>query len=271
MLVLLASAASAQTLQYRAPDGTAYYSQPDTGVVARAQAALDRNPAMMDTLIALGLAQSGIRAYREAIQTFSRGLRDQPDNPILYRWRGHRYISVREFDRAVADLVNGIGRDPENYGILYQLGVAHYVRGEFDSAASAFARAKTHPPNITERLGSYDWLWSSLMRAGRRAEAEASIADLTPADLAANATIAYAQRLRLYRGWIRPDSMLGPSDTSDIQVATLSYGIGNWYLLRGDTARAREYFRRSVASGGWPAFGFIASEVELRRLGAGTR
>ena len=60
--------------------------------------------------------------------------------------------------------------------------------------------------------------------------------------------------------------MITAADTADIQVATLSYGIGNWYLVTGDTARAREWFRRAVASGGWPAFGFIASEVELARL-----
>ena len=58
--------------------------------------------------------------------------------------------------------------------------------------------------------------------------------------------------------------MFTPADTSDIQVATLSYGIGNWYLLQGDTAKARSWFERSVTSGGWPAFGFIMSEVELR-------
>jgi hypothetical protein len=51
-----------------------------------------------------------------------------------------------------------------------------------------------------------------------------------------------------------------------VAVATLSYGVGNWYLARGDTARARTWFERSVGSGGWPAFGFILSEVELRRL-----
>ena len=50
------------------------------------------------------------------------------------------------------------------------------------------------------------------------------------------------------------------------QQTTLAYGIGNWHLVRGDTARAREWFERSVRSGGWPAFGFIVSEAELRRL-----
>ena len=30
--------------------------------------------------------------------------------------------------------------------------------------------------------------------------------------------------------------------------------------------KARAWFERSVNSGGWPAFGFIVSEIELRRL-----
>ena len=77
---------------------------------------------------------------------------------------------------------------------------------------------------------------------------------------------AYAQRLRLYRGQTGPGEVLTPADTTDVAVATLSYGIGNWHLVRGDTARAREWFERSVKSGGWPAFGFIISEIELRRL-----
>ena len=79
-------------------------------------------------------------------------------------------------------------------------------------------------------------------------------------------TNAYARRLKLYRGEIGPDSVITPADTADVQVATLSYGVGNWYLVKGDTTRAREWFERSVRSGGWPGFGFIISEVELGRL-----
>ena len=79
-------------------------------------------------------------------------------------------------------------------------------------------------------------------------------------------TAAYGKRLKLYRGEIGPDALFAPSDTGDVDVATLAYGLGNWYLLKGDTARARAQFERSVKSGGWPAFGFIASEAELARL-----
>jgi tetratricopeptide (TPR) repeat protein len=204
-----------------------------------------------------------VRQYREAIETFTRGLAIAPSNAMLYRWRGHRYLSTRQFDKAMADLTRGKGIDSTNYGIWYHLGIVRYAKGDFAGAADAFAHAQPRAPEPGELAGSTDWLWMSLSRAGRGAEAQAML-NRHPDSLAT--TVAYAQRLRLYRGEIGPDAVITTADTSDIQVATLSYGLGNWYLLRGDTTRAREYFRRSVASGGWPGFGFIISEIELKRL-----
>jgi Flp pilus assembly protein TadD len=231
--------------------------------VARAQQALAADPRNVDRIIDLGLAQSGARQYREAIQTFTRGLAIAPNNAVLYRWRGHRYLSVRELDRATNDLTHGASLDSTIYGIWYHLGIVRYVRGDFTGAAAAFARAQSRAPDAGELAGSTDWLWMSLSRAGRKAEAQAMLdrhSDSLPV------TNAYARRLELYRGQIGPDQVLTPADTEDIQVATLSYGLGNWYLVRGDTANARTWFERSVRSGGWPAFGFIVSEAELRRL-----
>jgi hypothetical protein len=129
-------------------------------------------------------------------------------------------------------------------------------------AATSFARAQPIAPDAGELAGSTDWLWMSLSRAGRGAEAKAML-DRRPEKPVANA---YARRLQLYRGEIGPDAVITPADTDDVQMATLAYGVGNWYLLRGDKAQARKWFERSVQSGGWPAFGFIASEAELKRL-----
>ena len=79
-------------------------------------------------------------------------------------------------------------------------------------------------------------------------------------------TNAYTRRLQLYRGEIGPEALVTAADTDEVQVATLAYGLGNWYLVRGDKAQASTWFERSIQSGGWPAFGFIASEAELLRL-----
>jgi len=260
---LAKSSPAGTTVQYRSPAGVEYRSQLDTGAIAQAESALAAEPHNVDRLIQLGVAQSGARQFREAIETFTRGLAIAPGNPMLYRWRGHRYLSVRELDRAMTDLTRGFQLDSTNYGVLYHLGIVRFARGDFAGAADAFARAQPRAPDAGELAGATDWRWMSLMRAGKSAEARAML-DRRPDSLpVANA---YARRLKLYRGEIGPDSVFTPADTGDVQVATLSYGIGNWYLVRGDTTRARQWFDRSIRSGGWPAFGFIISEIELRRL-----
>jgi Flp pilus assembly protein TadD len=263
LIAILPAAARTQSVQYTSPAGITYRSQADTGPIARAQRAVDADPRNVQKLITLGIAQSGARQMQEAVRTFTRALAIEPENPILYRWRGHRYLSVRNFDRAMADFTRGYGMDSTVYGILYHLGVLRFVRGDFNAAADAFRRAQPLAPDAGELAGSTDWRWMSLMRAGRASEAAAMLArrpDSLPT------TVAYARRLKLYRGEIGPDQLLTPSDTGDVELATLAYGLGNWYLVRGDTTRARAAFQRSVASGGWPAFGFIAAEEELKRL-----
>jgi tetratricopeptide (TPR) repeat protein len=255
--------ASGQSLQYRSPAGVEYRAQTDTGAIARAQAALAADPRNVERFIQLGVAQSGVWQFREAIETFTRGLAIAPNEPLLYRWRGHRYLSLREFDKAMSDLTRGAALDSTIYGIWYHLGIVRFAKGDFAGAANAFARAQPRAPDAAELAGSTDWLWMSLMRAGRRNEARAML-DRHPDSLPVSN--AYSRRLKLYRKEIGPDDVFTPADTADVQVATLSYGIGNWYLTQGDTAKARSWFERSIKSRGWPGFGFIVSEVELRRL-----
>jgi tetratricopeptide (TPR) repeat protein len=260
---LSAPPALAQSVQYRSPAGVEYRSQPDTGPIARAQAALTADPRNIDKFIALGVAQSGARQFREAIETFTRALAVAPNHPMLLRWRGHRYLSTRQLDLALDDLTRGNRIDTTNYGIWYHLGIVRFARGEFAAAADCFTHAQPKAPDAGELAGSTDWLWMSLMRASREADARAMLARHPDSLPVANA---YTQRLKLYRGLIGPDQVFTPADTADVQEATLSFGIGNWYLVRGDTANARSWFERSVKSGGWPGFGFIVSEIELRRL-----
>lgn len=263
LAALVGGAAAAQTVQYRSPAGVTYSSLRDTGGVAAAEAALAADPGSVELILALGLAQAGRQQYREAIATFTRGIALAPDNAMLYRWRGHRYLSVRELDSARADLEHGLRLDSLCYGCLYHLGIVRYVTGDFDGAAAAFARALPIAPNPGERAGSIDWSWMSLSRAARAAEARAMVMDHADSLPDGNA---YTRRLALYRGEIDPERIVTPADTAGTDLATLSYGIGNWYLVRGDDARAREWFGRAVRSGGWPAFGFIAAEAELQRM-----
>jgi len=264
-VLILPPALVGQTLQYRSPSGTEYLGSPDTGPIAQAQAALAADPHNVQLIIALGIAQSGARQYREAIATFTRGLAIAPTDAMLYRWRGHRYLSVREFVLAEADLTRGFQLDSTNYGVLFHLGIVRYAQGNFNGAAELFARAQPRAPDGGELAGSTDWLWMSLARGGRATEAAAMLAR-RPDSIPAPPGYAYAQRIKLYRGELTPATLFSPADTADVQVATLNYGLGSWYMVQGDTARARAAFERAVRSTGWPGFGFIVAEAELRRL-----
>jgi tetratricopeptide (TPR) repeat protein len=265
VIALAAPLTQAQTVEYRSRGGVEFRSQPDTGSVARAEKELGADPRNVDKIIALGLAQSGIRQYHHAIQTFTRGMKIAPNNALLYRWRGHRYISIGAFDKALVDLTRGNTLDSANYDIYYHLGVAHFERGEFSKAAEAFANAQRRAPNANEVAGATDWLWMSLSRAKRTADAQKALAPVTDTLKITTAT-AYWQRLKVYRGVITPDQAIAPTDTAAVQVATISFGVGNWYLVHGDTANARTWFKRAVASQGWPGFAFFAAETDLRRL-----
>src|SRR5439155_13814105 len=171
--IAAAAPAGGQSIQYRSAAGVEYRSQRDTGAIARAETALAADPRNVDRIIQLGIAQSGVRQYREAIETFTRGLKIAPNNALLYRWRGHRYLSTRQFDRAIDDLTRGARLDSTIYGIWYHLGIVRFARRDFAAAVDAFTRALPIAPDSGERSGSTDWLWMSLARAGRTADAKA--------------------------------------------------------------------------------------------------
>ncbi|MBI4168902.1 MAG: GWxTD domain-containing protein, partial [Acidobacteria bacterium] len=72
--------------------------------LASARAAFDRDPGDAEAIIWLGRRTAYLGRFREAVAIFSRGIQAHPDDPRLYRHRGHRYVTLRRFDLAIADL-----------------------------------------------------------------------------------------------------------------------------------------------------------------------
>lgn len=245
--------------QYISPAGVTYRSLPDTGAVLRAAVAFRTAPSVENAVI-LGAAQSAIRQYREAIQTYSTAIARFPQSAELRRWRGHRYLTLRDFTRAAIDLETAIEMDSALYGAWYHLGVVRFANGQFEEAARVFRAALPLSPDAGERAAAVDWLWMALSRAGRAEEAR-RLLEARPDSITANN--AYARRLSLYRGEIGPDAVLGTADTSEVLRTTLAFGVGHWHYLRGDAGSAAMWYRQAIEAGGWPGFASIISEAEL--------
>jgi tetratricopeptide (TPR) repeat protein len=256
--------------------------------LAEARAAYERTPSNVDSIVWLGRRLAYVGRMREAIEVYSRGIALHPDNPWLYRHRGHRYISVRELDRAITDLeraarlvegkpdqVEPDGQpNPRNQpigtlhsNIDYHLALAYYLKGDFERALPVYRREIREARNDDRRVSTAHWLYMALRRLHRDAEAaEVLVPIRRQMDVIENDT--YHRLLLLYKGDLPVDSVLtaGPSGEMSVTDATAAYGVGNWHLYNGRRAEAEAIFRRIIAGGQWGAFGYIAAEKELSRV-----
>jgi tetratricopeptide (TPR) repeat protein len=251
-----------------------------------ARKAYDRTPEDADSIIWLGRRLAYLGRYREAIAVYSDGIALYPDEPRLYRHRGHRYISVRSFDRAIADLTKAtrlVMRRPDEiepdgqpnakgipistlkFNIWYHLGLAHYLKGDFPRAESAYRQALLVSRNPDLLVATINWLYVTLRRQGRVAEA-ASLLGLVDADVEVIENDAYRRLLLMYNGAISADSLRREISEGDrITDAAVAYGVGAWYLYNDRADDAERIFRRILEGSQWAAFGFIAAEAELAR------
>jgi tetratricopeptide (TPR) repeat protein len=248
------------------------------------------DPGDVDGIIWLGRRTAYLGRFREAIEIYTRGLQRHADDARLYRHRGHRSITIRQFDRALADferaaaLVAGRPDEIEPDGlpnarniptstlqsnVWYHLGLAHYLRGDFERALGAYRKCMDVSKNPDMLVATSHWLYMTLRRLGRASEA-ADVLEPIRADLDVIENGAYHRLLLMYKGEIPVDSLLPTVSGAALDDVTTAYGVGNWYLYNGDAARAEEIFRRIVATGNWAAFGAIAAEAELART-AGSR
>jgi tetratricopeptide (TPR) repeat protein len=244
------------------PLGSRFFARPDEkGAVAEAEKRLAAAPDDVQAIIALGRAQVGVLRLRDAVNTYSRGIKLAPQDAMMYRWRGHRYISLRQFDRASADLERAAQLDGKQFDIWYHLGLSYYLRGKFADAARAYEKAYQVSDKDDSRIASSDWLYMSLRRQGKQAEAKRVLDRITP-DMKVVEDKMYFGRLLFYKG-LKKEEEIFHAGLDDREKATVGYGVGNWYLYNGNQARAKETFEKVLTSKEWAAFGFIAAEKEL--------
>ncbi|MEJ7813411.1 MAG: hypothetical protein WKG32_23590, partial [Gemmatimonadaceae bacterium] len=223
---------------------------------------------------------------------FTQGIAKYPDDARFLRHRGHRYLTVRSFERATVDLeraVRLIGGRPDQVepdglpnarntptstlhsNSWYHLGLARYLRGDFERALLAWRACLSVSKNADMQVATTHWLYMTLRRLGRTADADAALVPIRrDMDVIENGS--YLRLLLMYKGELAPDSLLAAPTGTDraAEDPAIGYGVGNWHLYSGRREEALRVFRRVLAGGdNWPAFGYIAAEADVRRLEAG--
>jgi tetratricopeptide (TPR) repeat protein len=254
--------------------------------LAQAEKDLAAKPNDADAIIWLGRRYGYLWRYRDAIAMFSKGVALHPSDARIYRHRGHRYITVRQFDRAIADFDKAVSlikgkpdeiepdgapnpagkpRSTLHFNVWYHLALAHYLEGDYDKALAAWNECMKVSTNDDSITATSDWLWMTLMRLGRKADA-AKVLERITAKMNILENGSYHRRLLMYKGLEKPETLLDTASADALTIATQGYGVGNWYFVNGDRTRAREIFERVVAGPQWSAFGYIAAEADLQRM-----
>jgi len=255
--------------------------------LAEARADLEANPGDPARIVWVGRRLGYLWRFREAIDVYTKGIAAHPDYAPLYRHRGHRYITLRQFDRAIADLERAAklieGRPDEiepdgapnarnipltstAFNVWYHLGLARYLTNDLDGALKAYQETMKHCRGHEDNvIATTYWTYIVLTRLGRAQEAQDLLNRINlKAEIIENH--AYFRCLVMFKALVEPRSLLNEPGSSGVDLATQGYGVGFRFLQTGQRASAIETFERVVSSPDWPAFGFIAAEVELTRL-----
>lgn len=245
------------------------------------------DPEEIESIIWLGRRTAYMGEYREAVRIFTEGVYKHPEDPRMYRHRGHRYITLRKFDLALADFASaedlmrklpdqvepdGLPNEADvptstlKSNVWYHQGLTHYLKGDFASAAESYRKTESLDLTDDMRIAVLYWHYMALKRDGNDMEAGVLLHDVN-SNIELLENDAYLNLLLVFKGVFEPDHLL-ETVANPLQNATLAYGIGNWHYMNGRTERAYEIWQNiyDPESSQWPAFGFIAAEAELARI-----
>lgn len=253
-----------------------------------AQTQYEANPKSADAIIWLGRRLAYLGRFTDAIDTFTKGAALFPADARFYRHRGHRRITLRQFDLAIADLKKAAelvkGKPDEiepdgqpnarniptstlQFNIWYHLGLAYYLTGQNQKALDAYRECLKVSRSPDRLVSTTHWLYMTLRRLNRNGEAARALEPITEGmDVIENA--GYYNLTLVYKGIVPVERLLDEALKQGESAASHSvlYGLGNWHLYNGRREQAAEIFRKIVSSNQWTSFGFIAAEVDLKKL-----
>ena len=271
--------------------------------------------ATLEGYLLAGQFRSLLMQHDKAIDAFTEGLKHYPDEPRLYRLRGHRNLNCRNYQEGLADLTAGahliegqpdqidyfsaetaqdiewalLGdprRNPQlkvtpetiaatqnmfkstlNFSIYYHLALAHFLVEDYDSALHYYGRAGEVSIDDDARTAVIDWTYMTLLRLGRREEAQTLLDGVDTDRFVVNeGTPLYINRLRLYKGQMSPEQLRAVASAKPLASVTAEFAIGQWHLNAGRTAEAMDSFKRLLAEGDRYSFAYLVTERDQGKL-----
>ena len=257
-----------------------YASEPSAGILEKYEHAAQADMSVPENLIWYGRWTAYKGNYREAILIFSEGIEKFPGDARFYRHRGHRYITIREFERAVADfkmaaeLMQDKPDETEPDGmpnpmnipvstlksnIYYHLGLSFYLLNDLPNAEKAFRDCIELNTNDDNLVSATHWYYMILKLQGKNEEARKAVENIHPT-MNVIENMAYHQLCLLYKGQKNAAEFMSEENKPFMNEA-VEFGIGNYYRYNGNANKAAQVFTQILNGSNWASFGYIAAEA----------
>ena len=255
-------------------------SSSSTAQYKKAKQNYENNRSDVENIIWYGRRTAYLGRYKKAIKIYSEGIAQFPKDARLYRHRGHRYISIRAYDKAIRDfekavqLIEGTENQIEPDGlpnaqnipvstlhgnIWYHLGLAYYLTQDFEKAFAAYTKCRATGNNDDNIVSSTHWLYMIQHRLGNEDLATQQLAPIHK-EMNIIENHSYYQLCKFYKGLIPRDSLMNADGTPSGDA--VRYGIANWDYYNGNQAAAQQELERILEGKAWSSFGYLAAEQD---------
>lgn len=229
-------------------------------------------PQRKDSYLWLGRRYAYLDRYKEAVEVFSNGLERFPDSYRLLRFRGRKYVRLRQFDLGIADYLRAAalaaGQDDvlEPDGIInprhqfigsyqsnihYYLAQAYWAKGRYQDAWLQMVVSSSFPlaQNPDRLVSTVYWQYLALRRMGRDEEAMV-LARNVPGQLNLLENHGYYRAVLFFSGRLSAAKLLDAPD------ANMRFAHAMWLDFEGDRAAslaALKILIEEAPNGYWPA------------------
>jgi lipoprotein NlpI/transglutaminase-like putative cysteine protease len=208
--------------------------------------------------IDLGQAEDALRDANEA-------LRLAPNSSAILSCRAEVYFHTGAFEKSIEDYSKAIALGATGPRNFHQRGISEFYAGRLDEAADDLAKA-SGSPNYDSQMYSDLWLTWTHQRLGR------PIPDAVAKRAATQPRGDWPRpALAMLNGNLAPEDMLNLLDSKmgdDHQMALAEgyFYVGQYYLTRSETTKAREFFEKTRRLGVIIYTEHAAAQFELQRL-----
>ena len=233
--------------------------------VLAAREKVSAEPGKADLWMELGLAYAGQGLMREAVEAYSKAISLDPFQGIYYRHRAHRYLSCWRFQDACADFTLASRLIPDNWDVWYHLGLSHFLLGEYEEAVPAYRRCMEVTETDGQMIALCDWYWRTLMRLGRKEEAEKVLENINDHMDYIEPELGYYYGCLIYKGLLKAEDYIERSRNYLLDSTIMAYSLSNYYRVTGDEAKADELLNDLLSQDNseiWAYFGYLAAVAE---------